>query len=211
MYATDKELLERILVGDNMAFELFYNRYKRLFYGLAFTRTRSRDMTCDIMQNFWIIIWKNPSSVKTDEEGSAKSYLYKYFTSRMIDYLNSADARVLSSEDGDLLENVSQQFHYTHVLEELDTKDIYAIIDKTIERMPELTQNIFVYCWKKGYSEKEVIDILGVSESTVRTRYKWAISFLQRELTDYVKTETSYTLMVASVIQLLTIEYGHLL
>lgn len=184
MEIADKELLERI-AGTNMdAFNLFYARYKRLFYDLAYSRTNDREMTNDILQNFWMIIWKNPESVKTDSEGSARSYLYRYFSSRMSDYLGSADARLLSSQNEMEIEieMVARQLSYTHVMEELAVNEIHRIIELAIDAMPALTQRIFICRWKNDYSETEVAALLEISKNTVHEQYKSALSFIRKRV-----------------------------
>jgi len=199
MQISDKKLLEEIAGKDKTAFNLFYERYRRLFYSLAYSRTNNKEMTNDIMQNFWMIVWKSPGSIKTDPDGSAKKYLYKYFTSRMSDYLCSADARTLSEEDENLLEQVTKELTYTHVIEELAAKEIYEMMDITIQSMPLITQQIFVNRWKKGYSEKETATMLGLSESTVHERYNWALSYLRKKVMIQYPQD-SYTLIIAMYI-----------
>jgi RNA polymerase sigma factor (sigma-70 family) len=194
MQTTDKELLIEIASRNKTAFDLFYERYRRLFYDLAYFRTNDREICNDIMQNFWIIIWQKPETIKTDEQGSSKKYLYIYFTSRMSDYLYAANTRLLSNEEKDTLENVAKQLPYTHVMEELTTHEIMGLIEKTVDSMPQLTQQIFINRWKNGYSAKETAEQLRISESTTNERYNQAMSMVRKKVFSMYLPNT-YTLL----------------
>ena len=182
MQTTDKELLIGIASGNKAAFDLFYERYRRLFYDLAYFRTNDREICNDIMQNFWIIIWQKPETIKTDEQDSAKKYLYIYFTSRMSDYLYAANTRLMSNEEEGVLENAAMQLPYTHVMEELAAHEIMGLVEKTIESMPKLTQQIFINRWNNGYSAKETAEQLRISESTANERYNQAMSMVRKKV-----------------------------
>jgi len=194
MQTTDKELLIGIASRNKTAFDLFYERYRRLFYDLAYFRTNDREICNDIMQNFWIIIWQKPETIKTDEQDSAKKYLYIYFTSRMSDYLYAANTRLMSSEDMDALENVASKLPYTHVMEELATHEIMGLVEKAVDSMPQLTQQIFINRWKNGYSAKETAEQLRISESAANERYNQAMSMVRKKVVSIYLPNT-YTLL----------------
>jgi len=194
MQTTDKELLIRIASGNKAAFDMFYERYRRLFYDLAYFRTNDREICNDIMQNFWIIIWQKPETIKTDEQDSAKKYLYIYFTSRMSDYLYAANTRLLSNQEEDALESAAKQLPYTHVIEELATHEIMGLVKRTIDSMPQLTQQIFINRWNNGYSTKETAEQLRISESTANERYNQALSMVRKKVVSRYLPNT-YTLL----------------
>lgn len=192
---TDKQLLDDIVLRNKVSFDSFYKRYQHLFYNLAYSRTNDREMCNDIMQNFWMIIWQKPETIKTDKQGSAKKYLYIYFTSRMSDYLYAANTRLMSNEEEDALENAAKQLPYTHIMEELAAHEIMQLVDKTIEIMPDLTQQIFINRWKKGRSTKEIAKQLQISESSVNERYNWAMSLVRKKVVT-LYSSNSYVLLV---------------
>ena len=194
MQTTDKEFLIGIASRDKAAFDLFYERYRRLFYDLAYFRTNDREICNDIMQNFWIIIWQKPETIKTDEQDSAKKYLYIYFTSRMSDYLYAANTRLMSNEEEDALENAAKQLPYSHVMEELATHEIMGLVEKTIDSMPQLTQQIFINRWNNGYSAKETAEQLRISESAANERYNQAMSMVRKKVVS-MYLPNAYTLL----------------
>ena len=181
MADSDKELLEAIERKDRKAFMVFYERYARLLQMWALKRTGNKELTEDIAQNFWIIIWSNPAIIKTNEDGLAKDYLLRYFSYRMLDYIKSAGAQLLGNESK--LEEMTASLSNTHVFEELETTEIHAIINDVIGNLPVLTREIFDLLWEKNYSVKEAAQKLNVSEKVVRTNYNKTINTLRNHLT----------------------------
>jgi RNA polymerase sigma factor (sigma-70 family) len=180
MVTSDKELLDAIGEKDRKAFEDLYKRYARLLQMWALKYTGNKELTEDIAQNFWIIVWTNPTVIKINDAGLAKDYLLRYFTYRMLDYIKSAGAQVIGNELK-LLE-ATQSLSYTHVFEELETNEIHKLIDNVLNTVPDLTREIFNLMWEKNYSVKETAAELKVSEKVVRTNYNKTIQTLREQL-----------------------------
>lgn len=195
MQITDQQLLSKISAQSKVSFDLFYARYQALFYELALSRTKDTEIANDIMQNFWMIIWQKPETIKTDENGSCKKYLYIYFTSRMSDYLYAASTKLLSNHEENALEEAAKELSYSHVLEDMAIKEIMELIETTIQRMPELTRQIFIKRWKEGYSNKEVSEILSMSESAINERYNDGISIVRKKIVS-IYPNNSYILLI---------------
>ena len=180
MTTPDSELLTAIKSKDQKAFEMFYNRYARLLQMWALKHTGDKDLTEDIAQNFWIILWTNPEAIKVNEKKSAKDYLLRYFTYRMLDYIKSAGAQILGNESK-LLE-ATETLGYTHVFEELEIGEIHKLIDKVLGDTPDMTRKIFTLLWENNYSVKEAAEELKVSEKIIRTGYNKTIQSIRQQL-----------------------------
>lgn len=180
METSDKELLKLITRKDEKAYNILYKRYCRLFYDISFSYTNNKDVSDDINQIFWITLWNNPKVIKTDENGSAKNFLYKHFTFRVFDYFKSTMARKAGTDDLSAIQGLDHS--YTHVMEELELQEVVEVLDKAIADMPALTRDIFICRWEKGYSTAETAEKLLISEQTVRARYKLAMGAVQEQL-----------------------------
>lgn len=181
MTISDKELLEAIYSRkDEAAFKIFYDRYARLLHNWATKRTGNKEISNDVVQNFWIIFWSTPNAIKVDENGEARKYLIHYFSYRMFDYLRSAAAKVLGDEQ--LFEGVKDIANYSHVLEELEVNEILAVIDEIVFHLPETTREIFQYVWESKHSIKEAAAHFDVSEKVIRTRYNKVLTTVQSKI-----------------------------
>lgn len=79
--STDKELLHLMERRENTAFRIFYLRYRSLVKKRIYAYIRRRELAEDVAQEFWIRIWENPQTMKTNEKGSAFCYLYSMLSS----------------------------------------------------------------------------------------------------------------------------------
>ncbi|WP_294818495.1 sigma-70 family RNA polymerase sigma factor [uncultured Flavobacterium sp.] len=198
MLISDKELLESICnTKDMAAFKVFYDRYANLLYSWANKRTGSKDISDDVVQNFWIIFWSNPSVIKVNQEGTARAYLMRYFYFRMYDYLQSAANEVLG--DSKLFEPISDTRGYSHIFEELEVSEILEVIDGIVASLPETYRDIFRYIWEEDHSVKAAGEHFNLSEKVIRTRYNKVISSVQSKIiaidADEQKLQNIRTLM----------------
>ena len=67
---------------------------------------------------------------------------------------------------------------------DLAAEDLY----KLILQLPNGYRTIFNLFAIEGYSHKEISEMLKISENTSRTQYHKAKIYLQKKLTDYIKT-----------------------
>ena len=140
-----------------------------------YNRIGDAEATDDVLQNFWSNFWLNPAVIKTDTKGSSKNFLFHFYTYRVLDYFrekNNKNQLFDTGTDHDDEEDYDYDntLSYTHVLEELQVKEIHQIIDETISHFPELTRKIFEYRWNMNYSVSETAERLHIDEKTVYNR-----------------------------------------
>jgi RNA polymerase sigma factor (sigma-70 family) len=178
---TDQELLEEIAKGNSDAFTVLYNKYWRLLYVWSTKRIFDREAVLDLQQNVWADIWLKPEMIKTNAEGSAKSILLGFVSYRILDFFKKKNILVLQTLESEFLES-DEKLSYSHVFEELEVKEIHAIIDNIIGKLPEIAQEIYILSERKNLSAQEIAERLSVKEETVRRRLTWINSILRSEL-----------------------------
>lgn len=188
MKPTDKSLLEAIASKDEKAFNEFYKRYSSVLYRWALNRIGNADIANDITQEFWSNLWVNPLSIKTNEEEVAKNFLLHFFTFRVLDYLRAnAKEKLVSTEEQ--LEVLKNTMSYTHILEEIHESEIHSLIDEVLKDLPELTQMVFDYRWKRNYSIKETSEKLGIEEKVIYNRTFTALSIIRTRVNEMLADE----------------------
>jgi RNA polymerase sigma factor (sigma-70 family) len=184
---TDRELLERIAAKDDNAFRVLYERYERLFYNWALSRLGDYDIACEVAQNFWISVWTSPTDIRTNDGGSAKDYLLRRLTFRILKQLQREMNR-MEIPDEALIEQRLPDLTYTHVNEALDMKEVLLFIDEILKKLPPLPRRIYRLRYIDNRSVTETATVLSVSEKTVRNGLSSALSTLRRELTLHYET-----------------------
>jgi RNA polymerase sigma factor (sigma-70 family) len=178
---TDQQLLFRIAEKDSKAFEVLYNRYERLFYRWAFSKLNDYDVACDVMQSFWIMVWTSPKTIQPNELGSAKDYLLRSLTFRILKVVQREIKR-LELPDEHYIEQHLPDLSYSHISEELYVKEILLLMDGILQTLPPLTRHIYEQRVIKNRSVQETADALSISEKTVRNGLSSALSVIRRDL-----------------------------
>lgn len=177
----DRQLLVQIAARDESAFRELYDRYRRLFFGWAFSKLNDEDSACDITQEFWLEVWKNAAKIPCNSAGYAKDYLLRQLSFRIIDHLRGQCKR-LEITDILLQGQQMESFSYTHVQEELDLQELQQIIDSILRDLPPLIQKVYELRFVRKLSTKETAKILGIAESSVYNNLSAAIASLRKEL-----------------------------
>ncbi len=176
---TDKELISSIGFKNKTAYNTLYNRYWEDLYAYVFAKIKDHDVTQDLLQEFWIKIWKDPSFVLTNEKQSAKGFFCKFLNFRILDYYRSVHNEMI------LLDKEKQtsieQMGYTHILEEISLQDINELIQQVVNDLPPGIKHIALLR-SQGYSVSETARILSVKEKTVRNKYSLAMSKIRDKL-----------------------------
>ena len=160
---------------------MLYNRYERLFYQWCFSRLNDPDTTAEVVQNFWIDVWKYPKEIKPNNQGSAKNYLLKGLTFRILKHIQREMNR-LEIPDEALIEQQIPDLSYTHVSEDLYVKEILEILDTIVQNLPPLTRQIYQLQYIENLSVEETAKRLSINEKTVRNRLSSAIATIRQEL-----------------------------
>jgi len=189
MKTPDQVLIERIANKDNAAFYEFYNSYAALLYRWAYNRVGNEEITEEITQEFWAQFWLNPGRIKTNAAGNAKNYLLHFFTYRVLDYIRSHMSKKMFSNIGDDIDMLSQTLIYTHISEEIEEKEIYALIDEIMFTLPELTQKVFNHRWRDDLSTEETAQLLNIDEKAVYNRMHIAINVIRDKVSSMLNED----------------------
>jgi RNA polymerase sigma factor (sigma-70 family) len=198
MKPTDYTLLKNIKSGDRPAFVILYERYWDSFYTMIFTRTKDREATEELLQNLWIRILENPEFVQTDEEESAKNYLFRFIHYRILDYYASIKKiqEVYADETDDFLSEITSA-EYTEILEDNDINELFAMIDEVISRLSPTEQKVYDLRIRKNRSVAETAETLNVSNKTVSNNLSKALNEIREQLhPNYESTKKLISLLI---------------
>jgi RNA polymerase sigma factor (sigma-70 family) len=184
MAKSDQELLESIQQRDSAAFTELYNKYWRLLYSWSMHRMGNRSLVQDLMQNVWAEIWQNPTCIKVNSEGSAKSILLGLVSYRILDTFKKKELLVFHSEEWSSCDE-NESLGYTHVMEDIQVKEIQACINAVLEKLPKLARDIYNLSEIEHLHDEEVAELLSITTETVRRRKAWTSSFIRKEVGKY--------------------------
>lgn len=173
-----EEWLGKIKSGDKESFRHFYEEYANSAIRIASAITRNREMAKDAVQETFIRVYRHISSYNSTLP--FEPWFYRILTNECLRLLKK-DALFSNFKLTDLENDPSlAQGSFDQLADLYDT--IQSLGDA--HRIPLILKYI------KGFSEKEIADILSLNQNTVKSRLFKARKLLKEQL-DPIRKEDS--------------------
>lgn len=198
----DEALLARYRRGEVDAFRVLVRRHQRALYNFALRQVRAPAVAEDIVQDVFVRIVQSADTFK--EESRFSTWAYTIARNLCIDHLRKRVHRRHASLDqpdgadledgegaplGERVAGASMPADRTVIGKQLQTH-----LRAAVEALPEDQREVFLMRQVSELPFKEIADIVGVSENTVKSRMRYALERLQTalaEFEDYAKTLNS--------------------
>ncbi|MCG8306482.1 MAG: RNA polymerase sigma-70 factor [Cytophagales bacterium] len=172
------ELVTRLISGDHSAFKSIY----RLFFSRVFHFVNrfsvTREETEEIVQDVFVKLWENRSSLNTDK--NICNYLYKISKNQVIDRIRK---NIAVSRHFDNFERKHPKVLTSNTTEQLvNFYELTNIISGLVEELPIKRRAIFKLNREKGLTYKEISDVLKISQGTVEKQMSKALHSLTSSL-----------------------------
>lgn len=176
---TDNELFGLIQSGDKYAFEEIYERFNGLLYIYACKLVSDREDARDIVQEIFVYLWSNPN-IKIKSQLSA--YLYTAVRYKVFDWLdkNKSKSNYLLS-----LESFIEQGNCI-TDDYIREREFASIIEKEVSLLPPKMRQIFEMSRQQHLSQKEIAELLHLSDKTVKKQMSNALKVLRLKLTSFI-------------------------
>ena len=177
---SDRELLAAIRRDDETAFAELMERKTGQLLGLVTRMVGDREEARDLVQLTFLRVWENRT--RYDGRWSPNTWLYRIATNLSIDLLRARNTRRSKLEP--------VRHHLYGVIggarrghhEELMQDEILSILRNLASDLSERQRLAFLLLQVEGLPSKQVAEILGCRESTVRNHLFAARKSLRREL-----------------------------
>lgn len=174
----DNILIDRFLEGDEGAFSLLIEKYKRKIYLTAYRMLGNHEDANDITQEVIIKMYKELKNFR--RESSIYTWLYRIVTNLSLNELKKKKIRHFfdfDEVDEWLFKDEKQSPELSYRENELSNK-----IQEAINKLPEKQRTVFSLRYYDGLSYEEISEILGTSVGALKANYFHAINKLQKEL-----------------------------
>ncbi|MGQ8335121.1 RNA polymerase sigma-70 factor [Sunxiuqinia sp. A32] len=175
---SDEELMHRIKNEDEVAFELIFYRYKGRLLDFLKKSLPDEEDAEGIVQEVFVKLWLHRKELDTSK--SLNSFLYTIARNELYGNL-----RKLLTKRKYLEELYFSSKSSSNTTEkQIEYKELQQAVAKLIYRLPEKRREVFILSREEGLSYKEISKKLGISENTVDTQIRKALSFLRDGLRD---------------------------
>ncbi len=174
----DGPLILRLREGDVDALGELYEKYKTSIYRTALAITRDRGAAEDILQECFLRLFTHAHRMRTDVP--LHPWLYRVAVNLSYTWVKRQRRRQEGTFDG-VLEGLVASLH---LLPEqwVEQQETWEAIRQAITQLPLGHRVVVVLFYLEELSLKEIAEILGIPEGTVKSRLHYARRFLKGAL-----------------------------
>lgn len=183
--ASDYELIQNCLNGDNYSFNELVARYKNLVYSVILRMVNDREEANDLAQDVFLKIYKNLDKYYPDYKFS--TWIIRITTNHVIDYRRKKKFDSVSFEEVnyDISSDDSPERAYIE-------KERKEKLNHVVSQLPDMYKVPIVLYHQQGLSYKEIADIIEEPLSKVKNRIFRGRKMLKDLLVDNLKEGESY-------------------
>lgn len=161
MAGDDAELLTRAGAGDASAFRVLLDRHLKVVQLVARRLLRDEAEAEDVAQETMLRLWNSASKLEA-QNGSVQAWLKRVATNLSID-------RLRSSRRLDVTDEVPEQESAPTQLTGLAEQDVAKRVDAALAALPERQRIALTMFHYQGMSQREVADVLEISEDALES------------------------------------------
>lgn len=164
-------VMQKVIENKEQNFEMFYRECKDYVFKIVFSIIKNKDDSEDIMQNLFVKIYKLPKDkLPTRNE---TSWLYTVAKNETLNYIKSKRKDINIDE----LQIYKDDIEISNLINEASYKELMKKLNSEEELIVKLkTESNFTF--------KEIAEILGKNENTVKWKYYSAIHTLKLFITN---------------------------
>ncbi len=166
----EQSLIAACIRNERTAQRKLYELHAGRLYAVAIRYMKNREEAQDVLQDAFILIYKNLQSFKFD--GSFEGWLKKIVT-------NTALSQLRGQVDYEKNSDIEQVSDFIESDENLLASFQYQQLIEMIARLPDGCKTIFNLYAIEGYPHIEIAEMLKITEGTSKSQYSRAKTLLQ--------------------------------
>lgn len=176
--AEDAELVQAVAGRDELALAELYRRHAAGAFAVAVRILRHADQAEDVVQDLFVRLWDHPGHFDP-QRGSLRSFLLLQARTRSLDVLRAEGARRRREQaDGVADISVTPGNPELETLSEAAVGEVRAAISVLTPSEREAIELAFF----GGLTYREVAEVLGAPEGTVKSRIRLGLQRMRRTL-----------------------------
>ncbi|MEZ4369040.1 MAG: RNA polymerase sigma factor [Kofleriaceae bacterium] len=187
---TDEDLMTAYQGGEVRAFEVLLGRHRRPVYNYILRFIGDRETAEDLLQEAFLRVIKGADAYK--RQAKFTTWLYTIARNLCVDQTRrrkhrrhaSLDAPMGSDDDaGTLMEVLPGSEHAPS--RGTENKALYERMQRAIAELGEEQREVFLMREFLDLPFKQIAEVVGVPENTVKSRMRYALEKLRLELDEY--------------------------
>ncbi len=182
---SDEELMQKISQGDKRSFDELYLRYANpLLQYFMRMLWKDREKAEDFVHDFFAKIINKPELF--DASRTFKTWMYSVANNMCKNEYKKQEVRKNTSSGLDNTYAVADS--NSNVLNEVQDLFFQNAFQKSLGELEEKHREVFSLRHQDGLSIKEIADVIGISEGTIKSRLFYATKYLSESLKEFNPT-----------------------
>jgi RNA polymerase sigma-70 factor (ECF subfamily) len=173
----EKDLVALLKSKDKRGFELLYDNYSKVLYGIILKIVHSEELAEDILQDAFVKIWKNIAAYDPSK-GTLFTWILNVARNTAIDKIRSQKHKNMSQ-----IQSLGNHVSMLDSQSNMQTQIEHIGLDKVVDSLKPEQKILIDYIYFKGFTQAEVAETLNIPLGTVKTRVKSAINHLREFFT----------------------------
>ena len=179
----EREIIERVLGGDNDAFGLLVEKYQTKVYNLALRMCGNEDDAFDLSQEAFLRAWRSLGSFQF--ESSFSTWLFRLSSNICLDFLRAKKRRAavsltVSGDDEEVQLDVPDPGMSPE--DAVIAAEDKRLLVEALNALPADQRQIITLRAINDLSYAEIAEILNLQEGTVKSRLSRARTALRKKL-----------------------------
>jgi len=182
-------LIEKIALGDELAFDKIYRRYRDRVFNFTYRMTVNRAAAEDITHETFMVLIKSAERY-SDERGSVLTFLCAVARNRVMNHLRRKHNADISFDEFDNFD-VSENEVKNNPLKDLLNQELAARIQICVSELPPLQREVIILREFEELSYEEIASVTGTETTAIKARLYRARQTLAKQLAAYVSTSAA--------------------
>lgn len=170
----------KIQNSDIVEFERLFRTFYAPLCRYALQFLKDMDLAEEVVQEFFYNFWKNRDEIAI--KISLKSYFYRSIRNNALRYLEHV---AITRKYAQSVVETQVEFGMEYASDALEMKELNAIIEQTLNELPERSRRVFKMSRFEGLKYQEIADALSVSIKTVEADMGKALQLFRKRLKRY--------------------------
>jgi RNA polymerase sigma-70 factor (ECF subfamily) len=185
---TDEELMICFQGGDACAFDQLYRRYRGPVFSFVLRFSSAPDRAADLTQETFLRLVRSGGGFRHGSR--VATWIFTIARNVAIDASRRQQHRRHQSLDQPTADEgrpLSEQIHSEEPLADrgVISERLKKDLSDAIETLPEEQKEVFLLREYHGLSFKEIAEVVGAKEGTIKSRMRYALEALRRALSPY--------------------------
>lgn len=180
----DKKLVERVLKGEEKAFEMIIRKYQKPLLNYIGRMVGEQELALDFTQEIFIKIYASLHSYQPKYKFS--TWIFKIASNFIIDHWRKKKIDAFSLDQqpkfDDSLPPLQVPADEKSIVIKFESSQLKERIERVLERIPSPLREVFVWRHINEFSYEEIADIKGLPVGTIKNRVFQAKEMIRKQL-----------------------------